>query len=345
MVIAGIDEAGYGPLLGPLCVGLSVLRVRDLPKDSAAPDLWSLLDTAISREPGRGGKPDSKGRIAVADSKKLKLSNTVTTTDPIIHLERGVLAFLRALHGAPPESDTALFSLLGADLGASPWYAQADRALPVAQHKGELALASARLESALARTNVDVLHMACDITDERAFNDAANVGGKAETTRRALLRHLRTVWTRWPGEEIDGGDRLGIVCDRLGGRTQYAGLIADALATPDAPVSVEIIEESDRRSRYVARSVGADGLTRRAGIAFLTEGEDAHLPVALSSMIAKLTRELAMRRFNDYWGKLARDINLELKPTAGYTQDGRRWLADAAPLLTAQLRSAMIRIA
>ena len=44
-------------------------------------------------------------------------------------------------------------------------------------------------------------------------------------------------------------------------------------------------------------------------------------------MAAKLTRELHMRRMNDFF---ARHVP-ELKPTAGYVQDGRRWMEQVAP--------------
>lgn len=64
-----------------------------------------------------------------------------------------------------------------------------------------------------------------------------------------------------------------------------------------------------------------------------------HLPVALASMIAKYVRELAMHRFNRYWSKRMP----ELKPTAGYTLDARRWLADAAQVITKEERAVMVR--
>jgi hypothetical protein len=51
--------------------------------------------------------------------------------------------------------------------------------------------------------------------------------------------------------------------------------------------------------------------------------------VALASMTAKYVRELLMDRFNRFWQHHAPD----LKPTAGYVQDGRRFLAEIDPLI------------
>ena len=48
-------------------------------------------------------------------------------------------------------------------------------------------------------------------------------------------------------------------------------------------------------------------------------------------MTAKYLRELAMRAFNEFWcGHLP-----ELRPTAGYTQDARRFKQDIAEMQTA----------
>jgi hypothetical protein len=65
-VYAGIDEAGYGPLFGPLLVARMVIAVPKLEPDAPPPPLWQRLAKAVCRDlSGR------KGRIAVNDSKKL----------------------------------------------------------------------------------------------------------------------------------------------------------------------------------------------------------------------------------------------------------------------------------
>jgi hypothetical protein len=51
--------------------------------------------------------------------------------------------------------------------------------------------------------------------------------------------------------------------------------------------------------------------------------------VALASMTAKYVRELLMMRLNRYF----RSHMPELKPTAGYVEDGRRYIGDIEPLI------------
>jgi hypothetical protein len=74
------------------------------------------------------------------------------------------------------------------------------------------------------------------------------------------------------------------------------------------------------------RCLERDGAPWR--VEFREQAERACLPVALASMTAKLVRELMMERFNAFFHA----HQPEVKPTAGYVQDARRFLAETAEL-------------
>lgn len=323
LVIAGIDEAGYGPLLGPLCVGMSVLRIRDWTEGDKAPNLWKVLAAGVTDKPNC-----PCGRIAIADSKRLKLANDSVKRHPLTHLERGVLAFADAAALAS-DTDAALWESLGFRPDAHACYAGEPIALPLAHGAAALrGIAANLLAGTLADAGVSVEAMRLIGIPEPQFNAIIRAtGSKANTVATAVGEHIAAVLDRFAGS----GDSVRIVCDRLGGRSQYAGLIEWML-----PGSrVEILEETDVRSRYTIEHQG-----RHAGIVFQVECEKAHLPVALASMIAKYGRELAMARFNRHWGAIVP----ELKPTAGYWQDAQRWLKQVGPTLSAADRKHLVRI-
>ncbi len=69
---------------------------------------------------------------------------------------------------------------------------------------------------------------------------------------------------------------------------------------------------------------------RELTISFAREADARHLPVALASMTAKYVRELHMARMNRFFV----GHQPELKPTAGYVEDGRRYVKDIEPLIT-----------
>lgn len=315
---AGIDEAGYGPLLGPLCVGLAVFRVAGWKPGEPAPDLWDRLGPAVVRTP----KDAAKGGIAVGDSKKLKLANSGATRHPLTHLERGVLAMLGAGPDACPDCDAGLFERLGVDLGGRAWYGGDPCPLPCSTTGAMLRIDAAQLRKSMRKAGVELVALRVMTVDELVFNRMLDEhGSKAAVVAAGLEAHLRGAL----GCLTKRGDRLRVVADRQGGRTHYGEILARVFG------SVEAEEESPRASRY--------RVDRHHGVILHPEAEESHLPVALASMAAKLVRELAMARFNRYWSARMPD----LKPTAGYTQDARRWLGDVDRVLGAGERALLVR--
>ena len=76
----GIDEAGYGPNLGPFVMTLAALRCTR----SAEVDLWQVLQGCVRRAEER-----ADGRLVVADSKRIH-----TSAQGLGSLEANVLPFL-----------------------------------------------------------------------------------------------------------------------------------------------------------------------------------------------------------------------------------------------------------
>lgn len=314
LIYAGIDEAGYGPMLGPLCVGATVFVVPNYDPVDGAPDLWAALDKGVCR-----AKSDRRHRIAVDDSKNLKLANN-GKKHPLTHLERGVLSFLANREGRSedgfelPQSDDALLAALSVRPLEAAWY-DTVTPLPLAHAGDELRIAANRLNRALSETGILCPLLSCEAIDAGDFNEQiARTKSKASVNLAAALRLVQRIWNQWP----DHHPR--IVLDRHGGRLHYREELQ--LAWPDA--HIRIIAEEDGISRY--RLARGDSLVT---ISFIREAERGHLPVALASMTAKLTRELLMLRLNRFFQRHLP----ELKPTAGYVQDARRYLRDIASVI------------
>lgn len=329
LVYVGIDEAGYGPMLGPLAVAMSAFRVEDWSVGEAAPCLWSALSPAVCASPR-----DAADRVPIGDSKKLKLPNDARK-HPLTHLERGVLAMLGSL-GQRPASDEALLHAVGAAplrTHGAPWYEGPALSIPQAHAPASIAVDANRIATAAESARVTPLGCGARLLDERAFNASLDAtGSKAEavgTLAADLMAHAARTWGHL--------GHLRLVCDRQSGRSDYGGILARAF--PGATVSWDVRTAS--ASRYTVHPAAAHPSEAAAsiGVLFITEAEQKHLPVALASMLAKLLRELSMQRFNRHWcARLP-----ELKPTAGYVADARRWLADAAPVLSSEDRERLIR--
>ena len=319
-IYAGIDEAGYGPMFGPLLVGRSVFAIPRLEPGGDPPALWQRLSKAVCRN-----LSSRNGRIAVNDSKKI-----YTPASGLEHLERGVLAFA-ALAGHRPANVCQLLDALSErthhTLDHLPWYQPCEQRpwqpLPAACTSGEIAVARSMLAATASRIGVEVPDLAASVVFEDRFNTmVARTRSKAAASFTFVAGHLEAIWNRF------GEHAPMVAVDRQSGRSHYRELLA--LSFPQA--QMRVLEESPLYSGYhLTQRGGAAQPARAMTVSFEVEAEKRHMPVALASMISKYVRELMMARFQAWFAHHAPAV----KPTAGYATDAQRFWREIEPMLPA----------
>jgi len=303
---AGIDEAGYGPNLGPLVMSVVV---AEGPADQP-PRVWDDLKGTVSRA------NDPSNRLWVDDSKQVFKARKGRD-----RLDAATLAVLDAVGRPIPRTLAALLGRLGAgsldDVELTPWLdpGQDPKYPPITSRSlAEAAVARRPFAGAPWRL-VDVRSV---VVGPARFNNgllASATGSKATVHFAAFAELIRHVLATTPLDQP-----IAVRGDKHGGRHFYADPLQAAF--PDA----EVIRgtEGPDRSAYVVHTPG------RASLAIelvpRADGDDGL--VALASIVSKTVREHWMDTFNQHW----LDQIPGLKPTAGYPVDAQRFRRAIEPL-------------
>ena len=298
-VFVGIDEAGFGPILGPLVVSSSTFSV---PHHFLKADLWKILRRSVGSRRRR-----LAGRLLVADSKK-----AYSKSLGIKHLERTVLVCLRCLYEEPATLSELLMMLcpdLLERLETYPWYKEAG-GCDILADEADMVLASAVLKDDLGSNGIELLTLRSCCLDVAYYNKmVASVRNKARVLFSATSRLIKSAFDNF-------GDReLQIVVDRQGGRIRYCR----SLQRMFADMELRVLKETTASSSYELKANG-----KQMRLHFVVGADEHFLPVSLASMVSKYLRELLVASINHYFA----GFNADLKPTAGYWKDGLRFIAD-----------------
>jgi len=304
--LVGIDEAGYGPNLGPLVMTAVVCRV---PPDLADINLWQVLRAAVRRARSRNTQ-----KLLIEDSKLV-----YSPARGLLELERSVLSALFAdlLAGTVCSLGRyvdAVSPHTHPELRNEAWYTGRST-LPAEAEPTDCAQAAERFRRACTARGITWGPVRSEVVCPARFNALLeHWGSKAASLGVALANLLRV------GLVLDGDDTVTFLIDKHGGRNCYAALLQHAI--PEGLVLA--YDERSARSFYKVH-----GLGREVHIVFAPRADGTYLPVALASMVSKYLREVLMREFNDFW----QDHVPGLRPTAGYPGDADRFLEEIRPAL------------
>jgi ribonuclease HII len=302
--IVGIDEAGYGPNLGPFVMSAVALHV---PESAPTADPWRLLRKAV-RRPGQR----ADGRVLVGDSKLVYSPGRGVSL-----LELQVHAFLAAAWGGAPPRLRAYIERFcpGAtvELSTELWYTGRSK-LPVTKPARHYQQPAVRLAKVSGEQAIQWGPLRSIVICSARFNQLLeHWGSKAAILGLALADLLPHFFQLVPDTE-------GVLffIDKHGGRNTYAAMLQQAV--PDGMVMAH--EESMDSSIYSIL-----GLPRPMRFTFQPRADLEHFAVALASMASKYLRELLMREFNRYWQRQVPG----LKATHGYPGDARRFYHAVRP--------------
>jgi hypothetical protein len=298
-----MDEAGYGPNLGPLVLTATVWETPSRPR---LPDFWSAFAEVVTQT-----ATDGDPRLHISDSKEV-----YSPARGLGALERGVLAALGITSRVPSRFHELLDDVQGrsavdpaADDGWAHalWFNDVDLPLPLTEAGMIAETIVETWRGACTKKKIRLRAICSDIVAPRRWNRATRaVDNKATALSKLHLQLLRRVWD----PDTDGPTL--ILADKHGGRNRYAALLTECLDGQMVLCGRESRESSIYR-------IG------RSEIRFEARCE-RYFPVALASMVSKYVRELTMELFNRFWCTHLP----QLKPTHGYPTDAHRFRRDVA---------------
>jgi len=303
-VLVGIDEAGYGPILGPLVVSSAAFS---LPRESLSRDLWQVLSRSVAIRRKHIG-----GRLLICDSKK-----AFNRTAGVKSLSRTVLACLRCM-GRSPTNLSGLLEILCQDvlgrLGQYPWYKDSGD-YPLEADVADMEIAAKVFADDLQANGMGLLAIRSRCLDVGQYNEMINsVKNKASVLFTCITSLIKAAL------DVFGDQDLQIIVDRQGGRVKYRRVLQRMFEG----MELQIISESAVSSSYELRGQG-----RAMRVHFVVGADERYLCVSLASMVSKYLRELMMDCINRYFA----GFGVDLKPTAGYWTDGLRFIEDLRKLI------------
>ncbi|MFC1737925.1 hypothetical protein ACFL1G_02615 [Planctomycetota bacterium] len=298
-VLVGIDEAGFGPILGPLVVSSSAFSV---PEHLAKADIWQVLRRSIGYS-----RRHLAGRLLITDSKKA-YSKKIGTR----HLKHTVLACLKYLD-ENPVTLSELLSFLCPDLLERlqdyPWY-KGSGDYEISVDEPSVLIASEVLRDDTASNNIKLLELKSCCLDVWRYNRMVSVvKNKSTVLFTATCRLIKHAFDNF------AADGLHIIVDRMSGRVHYRRILQRMF--PD--MQLKIMCERQTKSSYELKTDG-----KSMHLHFIVKADEKILPTSLASMVSKFLRELLMENINRYFAHHCADI----RPTAGYWKDGLRFIED-----------------
>ena len=338
-LVIGIDEAGYGPNLGPLVIAATAwwLDSTKAPADRANPDIPyaeilhdCLLPEFLAR-PFRSLRP----HIPLGDSKVIHQGY-----DGFVSVEIGVRYWLRFCNQHQLKFDELVHEIAlpsALRLKAIPWY---DSDLISPESASSVTSAEklrefwgcdsfiAECDQKIDSMGIQFLGLATDILDEPEYNLRTEVHDNKSTllsitsiglANELLERVLPKVIASLPKE--DKAFDIQFYCDKHGGRNRYQSVLEEVLNNHSFTAIQEGTDRSDYLAMYRSSLIDKDGSQEiPMHWSFLAKG-DRLVPIGLASMAAKWFREELMARLNRFWQSHVP----RLAATAGYPVDAKRF--------------------
>jgi ribonuclease HII len=299
--IIGIDEAGYGPNLGPLVMTAVACRV---PEALVHESLWRVLRKSVRR---RLWKADD--RLLIEDSKLV-----YSPARGLCDLETSVIAALSAWRMLAGLSAAGLLDqlcpLYHPQLRQEPWY-QGDGILPLVADVGKIISASERFRACCVKNQISWTVVRCVLICPQRFNEMVD---RWQSKGAVLAEGLKELVCHCCDSCAEEEPRFFFI-DKHGGRNNYAAILQHAF--PEGVVVAR--EENCEQSVYQIF-----GGKQETTITIQPRADLHYFCVALASMVSKYVREVLMIEFNRFWQKQVPG----LKATAGYPTDSRRFFGE-----------------
>lgn len=301
----GIDEAGYGPNLGPLVMTAVACQ---LPEQPAEANLWEILKDSVRRH-----SEPADGRLIVDDS-KLVYSPALG----LMELESAVWSILAPLRSIPWATLAEFVHWIcpnsADDLRQEPWFT-GDTSLPFIHQPLAYQEVVLRLNQTCRNRSVQLGPILSVVICPPRFNQLLDHWDSKGAILGQGLKELLNGQLR----RIEDEEPIVFVIDKHGGRNCYFAMLQDALSEG----MVVAHEEGMSRSVY-----SVCGVRQPMRFTFQPRADAEHFCVALASMASKYLRELLMLEFNSFWrGHLP-----DLEPTAGYPGDSTRFFKKIKPV-------------